>query len=54
MLSGEPVRKRGKSFRETTAKERHKLRIAVKELRYTGELLGSLFDPQTSAASASS
>jgi CHAD domain-containing protein len=40
------VRKRGKGFRGATAKERHKLRIAVKELRYTSELLGSLFDPQ--------
>ena len=40
------VRRRRKGFREATAKERHKLRIAVKELRYTSELLGSLFDPQ--------
>ena len=40
------VRRRGKGFREASAKERHKLRIAVKELRYTGELLGSLFDPR--------
>jgi CHAD domain-containing protein len=40
------VRRRSKGFRQASAKERHKLRIAVKELRYTGELLGSLFDPQ--------
>jgi CHAD domain-containing protein len=40
------VRRRGKGFRQASAKERHKLRIAVKELRYTDELLGSLFDPQ--------
>ena len=40
------VRKRGKGFFEATAKERHELRIAVKKLRYTGELLGSLFDPR--------
>jgi inorganic triphosphatase YgiF len=40
------VKKRGKGFRRASARERHKLRIAVKELRYTAELLASLFDPQ--------
>jgi triphosphatase len=35
------VRKRGKRFRRQTPKERHRLRIAVKKLRYTIELLGS-------------
>jgi triphosphatase len=40
------VRKRGKGFRYAGAKRQHKLRIALKELRYTIELLGSLFDQQ--------
>jgi len=38
------LRKRGKGFRRLTARQRHKLRIAAKKLRYTIELLGSLFD----------
>ncbi|MBV8133916.1 MAG: CHAD domain-containing protein [Alphaproteobacteria bacterium] len=38
------VRKRSKRFRRLTAPQRHKLRIAAKKLRYTMELLGSLFD----------
>jgi triphosphatase len=42
----ERVRKRSKGFRRADAKRRHKLRIALKELRYTSELLGSLFDRQ--------
>ena len=37
-------RKRSKGFRRLTARQRHKLRIAAKKLRYTIELLGSLFD----------
>jgi triphosphatase len=42
----ERVRKRAKDFRRADARRRHKLRIALKELRYTAELLGSLFDRQ--------
>ena len=38
------VRKRSKGFGRSTARQRHKLRIAAKKLRYTMELLGSLFD----------
>jgi triphosphatase len=38
------VRKRSKGFGRLTAPQRHKLRIAAKKLRYTMELLGSLFD----------
>jgi triphosphatase len=38
------VRKRSKRFGRLTAPRRHKLRIAAKKLRYTVELLGSLFD----------
>lgn len=40
------VAKRGKDFPRAKAKKRHKLRIAVKELRYTAELLTGLFAPQ--------
>ena len=38
------VRQRGKGFGSLAPRERHKLRIAVKKLRYTVELFGSLFD----------
>jgi triphosphatase len=38
------VRKRSKRFGRLTASQRHKLRIAAKRLRYTIELLGSLFE----------
>ena len=38
------LRKRGKGFRRLTARQRHKLRIAAKKLRYTIELLVSLFE----------
>ena len=38
------VRQRGKGFGRLAPRERHKLRIAVKKLRYTVELFGSLFD----------
>jgi inorganic triphosphatase YgiF len=38
------VRRRGKGFGSLAPRERHKLRIAVKKLRYTIELFGSLFD----------
>jgi triphosphatase len=38
------LRKRSKGFRRSTARQRHKLRIAAKKLRYAIELLGSLFD----------
>ena len=37
-------RKRSKRFDELTPPQRHKLRIAVKKLRYTIEFLRSLFD----------
>jgi triphosphatase len=40
------VRKRSRRFARLTAGERHQLRIAVKQLRYTVELLGSLYDPR--------
>ena len=38
------LRKRSSRFGRMTARERHKLRIAAKKLRYTIELLGNLFD----------
>jgi triphosphatase len=38
------VRQRGKGFGRLAPRERHKLRIAVKKLRYTIELFGGLFD----------
>jgi len=38
------VRKRSKRFGRLTVSQRHKLRISTKKLRYTMELLGSLFD----------
>ena len=38
------VRQRGKGFGNLAPPERHKLRIAVKKLRYTVELFGGLFD----------
>lgn len=37
------VRRRGKGFRRQNARQRHRLRIAVKKLRYTIEMFGSLF-----------
>jgi inorganic triphosphatase YgiF len=38
------VRQRGREFGSLAPPERHKLRIAVKKLRYTVELFGGLFD----------
>jgi triphosphatase len=38
------ARRRCKRFDELTPAERHKLRIALKKMRYTVEFLGSLFD----------
>src|SRR5262249_20821889 len=38
------LRKRSKGFRHSTARQRHKIRIAAKKLRHAIELLGSLFD----------
>ena len=38
------VQKRGRKIEDATAEELHRLRIAVKKLRYTVEFLGSLFD----------
>ena len=39
------VRKHSRRFAGLTPTERHRLRIAVKKLRYTVELLGNLYDP---------
>jgi triphosphatase len=39
------VKKRSKDFAHQSAKQRHKLRIALKKLRYTAELLGGLYEP---------
>jgi triphosphatase len=38
------LRRRSKGFRRQSSRQRHKLRIAAKKLRYTVELLESLFD----------
>jgi len=38
------VRRCSKGFGRQTARDRHRLRIAVKSLRYTIELFGSLYD----------
>jgi triphosphatase len=38
------VRKRSRHFRRLSARDRHRLRIAVKKLRYSIELLESLYD----------
>ncbi len=38
------VRQRSRGFGQLTPRERHKLRIATKKLRYTIELFGSLFN----------
>jgi len=40
------AKRRGKGFARQPAEARHKLRIALKKLRYTGELLSSLYDAQ--------
>jgi len=40
------VRNRSKGFGRLTARQRHKLRIAAKKLRYTIELFGSLLDQE--------
>jgi triphosphatase len=37
--------KHAKHFARQSAKQRHRLRIALKKLRYAAELLGSLYDP---------
>jgi len=39
------ARKRSKRFRQAGVMQRHRLRIALKELRYTADFLKSLFDP---------
>ena len=39
------VRKRGERFRRASAKDRHRLRIALKQLRYAGEFLAGFYDP---------
>src|SRR5439155_21798197 len=38
------AKRRSKSFARQSAEERHKLRIALKKLRYTGELLSGLYE----------
>lgn len=38
------VAKRGRHFRRLSARDRHRVRIAVKKLRYTTELLSGLYD----------
>ena len=38
------MRKRSRGFARLPPRERHRLRIAVKKLRYTVELLGSAYD----------
>ena len=38
------ARKRSRRFGELSQQQRHKLRIALKKLRYTIDLLSSLFD----------
>jgi triphosphatase len=38
------AKKTGKGFARQSPQERHKLRIALKKLRYTSELLGALYD----------
>jgi CHAD domain-containing protein len=40
------VKKASKDFTDQSPEERHELRIALKKLRYAGELLGSLYDPE--------
>jgi inorganic triphosphatase YgiF len=44
------LRKRNKRFSEMSQEERHKLRIAVKKLRYTLEFLDGAFDERTTRA----
>ena len=39
------ARKRSKRFRQAGVMQRHRLRIALKKLRYTADFLKSLFDP---------
>lgn len=41
------AKKRGGSFAKQSEEERHRLRIALKKLRYTAELLGDLYEPAT-------
>jgi len=40
------AKRRGKGFARQSAEERHKLRIALKKLRYTSEFLSGLYDAQ--------
>jgi len=44
------ARKRGASFAKQSEEERHRLRITLKKLRYTTELLGDLYEPETTKA----
>jgi triphosphatase len=41
----EQVKKRSKDFAHQSAKKRHRLRIALKKMRYTAELLAGLYEP---------
>ena len=41
------AKKHGKSFARQAEEERHRLRLTLKKLRYTAELLGNLYEPAT-------
>jgi triphosphatase len=43
------AKKRGKAFDAQTPDQRHRLRIALKKLRYTAESLASLYSPEKAA-----
>ena len=43
------AKKRGKAFAEQTPEQRHRLRIALKKLRYTAEATASLYPPDAVA-----
>ena len=44
------VRRRGAGFARQSPKKRHRLRIALKKLRYTAEMLAPLCDPDKTAS----
>jgi CHAD domain-containing protein len=46
------VKKRGKALAAQSPDQRHRLRIALKKLRYTAELLASLYSPEDAEAFA--
>ena len=41
------AKKHGASFAKQSEEERHRLRITLKKLRYTAELVGDLYEPAT-------